>query len=188
MQPPTTPPSLPPLTPGERETAIAKYQADRAHELEMDRAAGAYEQAYFKGLFALNGGSAAAFVALQGKDMPLLVSSPRLAWGALACWLLGVIVAYVAGWIAYEAQKKFAAAMRARRHAVALRLYGRHEQAVLGTSPDDTPESLKRVAEARQGDGDDGWTSAILIGLGSVVLFAVGAVLAALAVADVQMG
>lgn len=176
------------LTPAQREIALAKFQTDRAHELELDRAAGGYEHSHFNGLFALNGGAAAAFVALQGKDVPLLALSPGRAWTALGCWLAGLIVAYVASYLAYEAQKTYSDAMRARRHAIALRLFGRHDDSVLGLDPKDTPASLHSSAVTRLTTANRRWKRATFIGFSSVVLFAIGAILAALALADFQAG
>lgn len=66
----------------ERAVALARYQTDRAHEPE--RAASAFEQAFLKGLLALNGRAAAAFIALQGRDMFRFAASPHRAWAALA--------------------------------------------------------------------------------------------------------
>jgi len=162
----------------DRAFALAKYTADRAHELELDRAAGVYEHGYFRGVFALNGAAIAGFAALMVKDGKLPVTGRGYTDLAVSCWVFGVCFAYLAGWAAYEAQKAYVAALRARRHALGLGLLGRNDPAILGIFASDDTDSLLSRAKERQETGDAQWKGAHFVGLISAGLFLAGVIFA----------
>jgi hypothetical protein len=162
----------------DRAFALAKYTADRAHELELDRAAGAYEHGYFRGLFALNGAAIAGFAALLVKDGKLPSTGQGFTDLAVGCWVFGVCLAYIASWAAYEAQKAYVAALRARRHALGLDLLGRNHPTILGIFASDDTDSLLSRAKERQEAGDAQWKGAHSVGMISAGLFVVGVIFA----------
>jgi len=166
------------LTPDERAFAQHKYSADRAHELDLDKAVTAYEHGYFKGLFAINGGSAAAYLALQAKDGRFVTTHAGSVVLALGCWSFGFVFAFIAGWTAYEAQKVYVDALRSRRHALGLKIFGRHDSAVLAINAVDDVDGLMATAAERQSNGDGMWNAAHGIGLISAALFVLGGVFA----------
>jgi hypothetical protein len=108
-------------TEGERQYLIARYNADRAHELELDKITGLYELAFFQAAAILNGVSATVFVSFFGSTLDKV----RVAGGFLSAsfflWLLGLFLALWGGHVAYEAQKRFVSARRNRRHATGAR-------------------------------------------------------------------
>lgn len=168
----------------ERAFALIKYQADRAHELEVDKVNGQYEVAFVQGLFILNGGSAVAFITLLASNLNNVVLKAGL-WVAIALvtWLIGLVLAMVTALLVYKAQSGFARSLRARRHALALEIYGRNVASVLGLSSNDDITSLAATGEERQTLADHRFEVANVIGVISAGCFVIGAVLASAAVA-----
>ena len=169
------------VSPDERQFALIKYQADRAHELELDRTSGQFELAFFRGLFVMNGGAAAAFIAFAA-NVDRVLGAKALVWSALTVWSFGLVAAYIAGAAAYYAQLEFVAAYRARRHAIGVHLLGTAVSPIMETSAPDCPSSLAEAAGKRQQRGDEGWRTAHAIGMISAALFVIGGYLAARAV------
>lgn len=160
---------------------LLKYQQDRIHETELERATNAYELAFFRGLFILNGGSAAAFVTVAAGNLAAARMHPVLTASALVIWIVGLAVAALAGWEAYSAQHAFTRILRTRNTALALRLHGRHDPIVLLSRASDTEASLMSSAARRQRQADDRWDRARRIGSVSTLLFVAGVALAGFA-------
>lgn len=96
---------------------VARYEADRAHELALDVASAGFEVAFFQNAFLLNGGSATAFLAFVSPTLGTIPRSVALLEGfAMGAWILGVVLAAAAGILAYKAQRAFLRAARAKRH------------------------------------------------------------------------
>lgn len=81
------------MNPEDGPFALAKYIADRTHELEVDKVTSRYEIALVQALFVLNGGSATAFLAFLGSNTGSAVQRAagwvmlRSRYGLLAfCW------------------------------------------------------------------------------------------------------
>lgn len=171
------------MTPDERAIALAKYQADRAHELEVDKVAGQYEVAFVQGLFVLNGGSSVAFITLLASNLNKVVIAAG-AWvlAALIAWLVGLVAALVTGWLVYKAQIGYVGSMRAQRHALALALYGPNDPGVIGLSNTAKAGSLATAGSEKQSLADSRFNRANVVGLVSAVCFIVGAIVATVAV------
>lgn len=103
---------------------LAVHRAQRQHELELNRATAAFEHAVLQTLFLLNGGAAVALLTLLGATG---LEGGGLdgdgAVRAVVAWSAGVLVAAVATYLGYEAQRAFTMAVSARRllleHALA---------------------------------------------------------------------
>ena len=168
-----------------------KYAHDREHELKLNRATAAYEQATLRVLLALNGGSAAAFITLfgvlaeadgaPGQTATLVAISP---WGA------GLICAGVAAMNGRKMQGLYAAAYRHRRTAIERAMIRTRRSAPLARlTPDEDDAVIDRelsalcakADEKRQEASASLATSERLASI-SLLLFVVGLAAAALAV------
>lgn len=162
----------------DHEVEIAIYEAQRAHELELDRASATFEHAVLSPLFLLNGGAAAAFLALLGTDTGSQVLDPRLAVAAAMAWALGLVAGALAAKYGSLAQREFTRAVRQRRllYEQALTLPKSALDGKLREPSKETPEEIhvkgQRIRERFE-----------YFAGSSVVLFIVGLVLAAIAVA-----
>lgn len=113
---------------------VAKYSSDWANKLELEKATGQFEFAYLRGLLLLNGASATAFVFVVASGFKGVVRhAPTLFAAALGCWLAGLLVAVVAGQVAYRAQRHFAHQLRFRRYALGIGILGENSPPILGT-------------------------------------------------------
>jgi hypothetical protein len=118
---------------------VAKYQADRTHELELDKAAARYEIAFINAVVILNG--AAITVVVANLDKLKFAGRPFGAMGFWA-WLAGLCFGLAAGIAAYSGQKHYAGRFRNRRHVIGLELLGRpiNYEMLLGLTTDETPK------------------------------------------------
>lgn len=162
----------------DHEVEIAIYEAQRAHELELDRASATFEHAVLSPLFLLNGGAAAAFLALLGTNTGSQILDPGLAVAAAMTWALGLVAGALAARYGSLAQTEFTRAVRQRRllYERALTpetsaLYGR-----LREPSEETPEEIHSKGQRIRKKFE-------YFAGSSVVLFIVGLVFAAIAVA-----
>jgi hypothetical protein len=167
----------------ERAVLIAKYEADCAHGLELDRAALQHEVTFLQSAFILNGAAGTAFITLLGANLREVFSrGSGFALVAIGLWIIGVLVALQASHLANDTQARFARAMRLRASAFALQLLGRNDRVFLGVKADDTPDALHDQARALQSDADKDPEKVLRVGRWSVVCFALGACAATLSV------
>lgn len=161
--------------------AVARYEADRAHELALDVASAGFEIAFLQNTFLLNGGSATAFLAFVSSTF----GSARRAvviWeaGALIAWIIGLVIAATAGILAYKAQKSFLRASRARRVGFFLREFPT-AAGLLELLPGDDTAAVALRHGTVQATAKMLWRLAGVAGLTSIGLFVTGIVLAAIA-------
>jgi hypothetical protein len=108
-----------------RQFALQKYDRDRAHELELNKATLLYEHESLKILSYLNGGAAFVYVGFLGttfkQDVKLTFCAHALPVGL---WALGLLATAMALWLMYESQVKFTQAYHARRRAEEKRQFG----------------------------------------------------------------
>ena len=122
--------------------------------------------------------SATVFVSFLGSSLDKLQVN-RWLWAAgFGSWLLGLVVAIIAGTIAYRAQETFVRAIRNRRHSAGLAVLGDSYRKAASIEPNQTNETLHACSLELQSSGDKGWKFAWLIGIISVCFFLVGACLA----------
>jgi hypothetical protein len=160
---------------------LTQFELDHAHELELERASVHYEVGFLQAIFFLNGGSATVFVSMVGSQFEQLYSTHPIALVyALFFWIAGLLVALVAGFCAYEAQKTFIGEIRARRHISALRICSDPEK--VGLKPGESVEYFREQVRARRLKGGAQWNEAVKIGGVSVVCFTIGVICAARAV------
>jgi len=100
---------------------IAVYEAQRAHEIELNRATAAFEHATLSPLFLLNGGATVAFLTLLGaaatRDSTLDINPWLSALAALA-WSSGLLASTWAARTGYGAQREFSRSVRLRRQLI----------------------------------------------------------------------
>ena len=89
-----------------RKDFLARYAADRTHELELEKVSAQYELGFIQAAGILNGASATVFLSFLGSPVDKLEVNSLLWSASLVVWLLGLIVAVVAGTVAYIAQDK----------------------------------------------------------------------------------
>jgi hypothetical protein len=110
---------------------IAIYESQRAEEVELVKATGAFEQAVLSPLFLLNGGATVAFLTLLGaasaEDSRLDIS-PVLSGLATMAWSFGLLSATWAVRKGYESQRKFTQAVRLRRQLMERALIGENSK------------------------------------------------------------
>lgn len=94
------------------------YQAQRAHELELNKATAAFEHAVISPLVLLNGGAIVAFLTLLGavtkKDSTLAIDI-GFALVGVALWALSLTAAMLAVGAGYGSQRTFSRSVSARR-------------------------------------------------------------------------
>lgn len=102
---------------------LCKYEADRVHELELNKFSHAFEVERLKLLHLLNGGAFVALTALtdlhglfDGGEATIAVAV------AVIAWLIGLGLAFQATQAALDTQVKFAQAYHSRRRATEWRL------------------------------------------------------------------
>jgi hypothetical protein len=166
-------------TEGERQFLIARYNADRAHELELEKITGLYELAFFQAAAILNGVSATVFLSFFGSTFDKVRVESGLLAVSFFLWLAGLFFALWGGHVAYEAQKRFVSARRNRRHATGARVMGASQYArLLGVTIEEDSDTLYARADRTQTEAQQGWNRARYIGVGSMTIFLVGAILA----------
>jgi hypothetical protein len=162
-----------------RKLFLTRYEADRNHELELDKVAAQYELVFLQAAGILNGASATVFLSFLGSTLDKLIHVNSRLWiMSFLAWLLGLVVAIIAGSIAYRAQETVVRAIRNRRHAAGLNLLEESYRTVAGVESNITSTSLWERAQSQQSDGDRGLKTALYMGIGSVALFVLGACLA----------
>jgi len=170
---------LPDEKEADRQYLIARYNADRAHELELEKITGLYELAFFQAAAILNGVSATVFVSFFGSTLDKVRVESGFLAGSFFLWLVGLCLALWGGNVAYEAQKRFVSARRNRRHATGARVMGASQYArLLGVVIEEEPDALYERANLTQREAQRGWNRGRYIGIASMTLFLAGAVLA----------
>jgi hypothetical protein len=172
------------INPGtESDFSLEWYKLHRGHELELNKAALAYEHERLKFLAYLNGGAAGAFLtffAAMWKDSP----RPGLStFVAIACWTVGLCMAWWAWTVAHRGQSAFVTAYRMRRYAEEFRREphlraGIEERYPPPRSAPDPPsfEGLHKAADAWRKEAAQRGSKAWVIANASVLLFAAGAI------------
>jgi hypothetical protein len=147
-----------------RNFLVAKYNADRAHELELDKAAGRYEIAFMNAVVILNGAAITVVVANLEK---LKFSMHPLGTVGFWAWLSGLCFGLLAGLVAYNSQKHYAGGFRNRRHVIGLALLGRpdNHEILLGILPKETLDSVDRKAKEHHAQAEYLWRVATGLGL-----------------------
>ena len=166
---------------GDNELAV--YQAQRSQELELNKAAAAYEHGLMSPLFLLNGGATVAFLTLLGaassQDSTLKVS---IVFGgsAVILWSFGLLVTVLGVRQGYHVQVRYTRATTARRRWM--------ENIILENSPLNAaitpvgPERWREEMESTAFDArrrQDRWLRFSAVALGC---FAAGVITAALSV------
>jgi hypothetical protein len=171
------------------------YKLHRAHELELNKATLAYEHERLKFLSYLNGGAAGVFLTLVGsswRDSPPL--SPYTIVG-IACWIVGLLLAWSAWTVALTAQSNFTKAYRMRRYGEELLRMGEpdantnYDFGIQLSHPDNQSSDKKfaSAADAWRTDAGNKTKNANHLTIASVALFAAGAVFATLGVASAKL-
>lgn len=94
------------------------YKLQRAHEVALNNATAAYEQALLRLVLILNAASIGGFLALiQVKDSKLTYNFLEARF-AIVVWGWGILAAFAATCLAYWSQRKFTQAFRSRRMAI----------------------------------------------------------------------
>ncbi len=130
------------------EREIAVYQAQRAHELELNRATSSFEHAMVSPLLLLNGGAVVAFLTLLGatSTKPSDFDLDRgFAVAAVVAWVLGLVAATLSVHAGYAAQQSFSKAARLRRERI--------ERSLLTDSP--LRAALRRPSSDKPEDAAD---------------------------------
>jgi hypothetical protein len=157
---------------------LARYTADRAHELELEKVSAQYELRFIQAAGILNGASATVFLSFLGSTIDKLEMSSALWIASVLIWLLGLIGAVVAGASAYKSQEKFVDSRRSRRNAAGLRVMRSSYRTTFSIGPEATPEVLDDKANDLNRDGDKYLWFSWCIGLLSITFFGIGAGLA----------
>lgn len=170
---------------------VARYAADRAHELQLDVVTAEYETTYFRSLALLNGGSATAFITLAGANFTTVVGK-AFVWFSLAMlvWIAGLVTAVAAGQLGYYGQKSFVNAHRTKRKAsvrASLTEGGsvplsEDDAALIELEADVSHGELERQRQEREAAAEAQWKRAIYVSYLSVILFVLGILLASIAV------
>ena len=167
----------------ERDFWIAKYNADRAHELELDKLAGWYEVAFLQAAFFLNGGAAAAFISfLGGRSDAIPTPLKLLMFLGVALWVMGTVLALRSGDYAYRAQQRFVRYYRLTRRALGIHILQRNEPMLLGNGEGDTVASISADANEDLTVGNERLRASELRGRWSINCFVLGAIYTGLAV------
>ncbi len=166
-------------TEADRQYIITRYNADRTHEVELEKVSAQYELAFFQAAALLNGGSSTVFVSFLGSTLARLDVRSVFLLVSFLLWIAGLGLALWGGYQGYEAQKHFVSARRNRRHAIGTQALGEERYArLLGVGTPDSAETLSARAEKYQNDATLGFNRARSYGLWSMALFLVGAILA----------
>jgi hypothetical protein len=159
----------------EEDFRLRKYERDREHEIALNNAVAAYEQAMLRLLLVLNGGAATAFLALFGaiwkENTQLNLSLIRY---AVLSWLVGLMVTVIATVLAYSGQVDFTRSYLNRRRAEERRRLVEGYEQIMGK--DSKPDCcLDFEATKLRNSAGGKMKSARLVGLLALVLFVVGA-------------
>jgi hypothetical protein len=103
--------------------ALERYKADRAHELELNKATAEYEHAWLRVVTALNGGAAGAFVTFLGVVWKAGEHSWQFPVFALVSWAAGLLVISAATNMALQAQTRYAGGLRLWREIEEIRQF-----------------------------------------------------------------
>ncbi len=156
-------------------TFLERYKADRAQELELNKFSGDLEKSFLQAAAVLNGASATVFLSFVGTTIGKVKLKPLLVSASMGFWIIGLVAAIAAGFVAYRAQDVFGRATRHRRDGTGLRILGESYREAMGVSRDDTPDTLMCRAGQRQAQAETRWAWATGIGVASVILFCTGA-------------
>jgi hypothetical protein len=170
------------------------YKLHRAHEVALNNATAAYEQALLRLVLILNAASIGGFLALiQVKDSKLTYNLLE-AHFAIVLWGLGILAAFAATCFAYWSQRQFTQAFRSRRMAIEAlkaaaadsvvagwRLYGLND----GCTEKNVNDYCTKADKLRDGAGV--WQNcAMFFGLAAVIFSILGFVLAISAIKSVE--
>lgn len=153
------------------ESDIAVYEAQRAHELELNKATAAFEHALVSPLFLLNGGGAVAFLTLLGaasaNDSNLRINYAT-GTAAVGFWALGLVIAAIGVRKGYRSQQQYSRAVSTRRQLLEHALLGKGSRLIgqLREPPTKSPEDIRKDAEKLQ----EQWLALSALALGLFVL------------------
>lgn len=155
--------------------ALAVYEAQRNHEIELNRATATFEHALVTPLFLLNGGAAVAFLTLLGAASAE-TSTLDVDTDAAAAWSIGLLAATIAVLHGYLAQRDYTRATSQRRLLLETAIVG-PDNVLHGSTAASSADPSTILDAAAQFQRR--WLASVAAAL---VLFVVGVVLASIAV------
>jgi hypothetical protein len=161
--------------------ALTKYEADRAHELELEleKVSAQIEIAFIQAVVVLNGVAATAFLSFLSNKQSIADCVKLLSLSSLGIWALGLLFGLIAGMLAYVAQNNFSRVLRNERHAFGIKLLGRVDKVVLGIDHHETIESMLGRKGKREGRGNCQWQVFMVLAFLSMLCLTGGVGLAA---------
>jgi hypothetical protein len=137
---------------------LAVYEAQRAHELELNKATAAFEHAIVSALFLLNGGAVVAFLTLLGAasaNESNLHVELDLAICALSSWAVALVGAAAGAYLGYRSQQEFTRSVSYRRQFMehALLSGASKLRGALRDQPAESPKEIHKRASTFQGIG-----------------------------------
>jgi hypothetical protein len=175
------------LGPGEADRVV--YQAQRAHELELNRATATFEHAVISPVLLLNGGATVAFLTLLGAtsaEKSSLTLSVTWATLAVGIWAIGLVVGAIAVRSGYRSQQRFTQAVAGRRRQMELLLLP--EDSVIkplleaAKRERDKSDAARVGPEGLQAQGKAAQESWLRFSTLALLLFVAGVILAALSI------
>jgi hypothetical protein len=166
------------------------YDAVRAHELELNRAAIQFEHAILSPLFLLNGGAAVAFLTLvgaaSGTESSLEIDA-TVAGLACALWAIGLGAAALATYLGFQSQRRYTRVERLRRQAVERVILASDQELVETVAPDSAryKDDAARSPWTMEAERAAGWRlqKAFHVAAAvSLIIFSAGVVFAAVSV------
>lgn len=156
---------------------LAVYQAQRAHELELNKATAAFEHAIVSALFLLNGGAVVAFLTLLGAasaNGSSLSVDLGFTVAAIVTWSVALVAAAAGVYLGYRSQQEFTRSVSYRRQLMehALLQEASRLRPVLRKEPTELPQDIHCRAKKFQRY----WLTLCSVALS---LFVVGVALAA---------
>ena len=92
-----------------RQFLLAKYESDRALELELDKAAARFEIAFFQAVVVLNGIAVTAFLSFLAANFEKLPEKALLGgFRSFIAWIIGLVCGLLGGAVAHFAQGQYA--------------------------------------------------------------------------------
>jgi hypothetical protein len=160
----------------QRQFLLERYKSDRAHELEVEKFSAQFETTFIQSSALLNGALAAGFLAFYGVTIDKLITSKKLVIASFGCWLSGLILAILAGYMAYYAQQNIVSMLRNRRHMRGVESLGEEYPHLLGSPRQRPLPELVRLAKQQEIKSSVGIWSSRLLGFASLLAAVLGAV------------
>ena len=157
---------------------LQRYIADRTHELELEKIAGALERTFLQVAGVLNGASATVFISFLASTADKVKTNPFLLTMTFVLWISGLCVSIIAGASAYKAQQHFMSEYRVRRHEGGLRLFETEYRRASGVNQEHSAAHFAQRANNENSSGEMNWSRARRFGLTSIIFFFIGAVFA----------